>query len=329
MEARRKPKAEPTPAPTGTITFFMPSLRASRAACSGAAPPKAISARSAVSLPFSTACTRAALAMVSSTISTTPAAAPCGIRLERAGKRLQRRLGLVAMQRDGAARKARGIEAAEGGVGIGHGGLGAAAAIARRAGYATGRIGTDLNAAQRIHAGDRAAAGADLDQLDDRNADGEAGALHEAIGTRDLELARALQLEIVEQGELGRGAAHVEGDGLAGIVLGRDRAGQDGAAGGSGFDEAHRITPRRVDGRDAARRHHQQERACDAFRLQVGFELPEIAGHAWQHIGVGDGRRGALVLADLGADFAGERDRNARQFLGQDRRRRGAHAPRW
>ncbi len=78
-EARRKPKAEPTPAPTGTTIFFMPSLRASRAACSGAAPPKAISARSAVSLPFSTACTRAALAMVSSTISATPAGGALGV----------------------------------------------------------------------------------------------------------------------------------------------------------------------------------------------------------------------------------------------------------
>lgn len=46
-----------------------------RAACSGAAPPKAIMVRPAVSLPFSTAWTRAALAMVSVTISVMPSAA--------------------------------------------------------------------------------------------------------------------------------------------------------------------------------------------------------------------------------------------------------------
>jgi hypothetical protein len=55
----------------------MPSFCASRAACSGAAPPNAISVRSDVSLPFSTACTRAALAIVSSTISAMPRAASC------------------------------------------------------------------------------------------------------------------------------------------------------------------------------------------------------------------------------------------------------------
>jgi hypothetical protein len=80
-----------------------------------------------------------------------------------------------------------------------------------------------------------------------------------------------------------------------------------------------RIAPGRVDRGDAARRHHQQERARDAFLLQVGFELAEITRHAWQDIGVGDGCRGALVLADLGADLARERDRDARQLLGQDR----------
>ena len=171
----------------------MPSLRASRAACSGAAPPKAIRVRSAVSLPFSTACTRAALAMVSSTISATPAAAPWASVLSGAGERLQRRLGLVAMKRNGAAGEALGIEAAQRGVGVGDGGFGAAVAVAGGAGRAACRIGADLQAAQRVEAGDRAAAGADLDQLDHGDAHRQAAALHEAVGARHFELARALQ----------------------------------------------------------------------------------------------------------------------------------------
>ena len=40
--ARRKPMAEPTPAPTGTRQRAIPSFSQSRAAWSGAAPPKAI-----------------------------------------------------------------------------------------------------------------------------------------------------------------------------------------------------------------------------------------------------------------------------------------------
>ena len=53
----------------------MPSFSARRLACSGAAPPKATSVRSAMATPRSTACTRAAFAMFSSTISATPTAA--------------------------------------------------------------------------------------------------------------------------------------------------------------------------------------------------------------------------------------------------------------
>ena len=67
--------AEPTPAPAGTSTRRMPSFCARRPACSGAAPPKAIIVCSSVARPRSIACTRAALAMFSSTISLTPAAA--------------------------------------------------------------------------------------------------------------------------------------------------------------------------------------------------------------------------------------------------------------
>ena len=67
--ASRKPTAEPTPASRGMMTWEMPSLRATAIACSGAPPPKAISVRWLTSDPFSTACTRAALAIFSSTIS--------------------------------------------------------------------------------------------------------------------------------------------------------------------------------------------------------------------------------------------------------------------
>ena len=64
-----------TPAPVGTMISSMSSFSAKRAACKGAAPPNAIIARAAISLPHSTAWTRAAAAMFSSTISQTPKAA--------------------------------------------------------------------------------------------------------------------------------------------------------------------------------------------------------------------------------------------------------------
>ena len=72
--------AEPTAAAVGIRMRSMSSFSARRAACSGAAPPKAIIVRSASVAPISMACTRAAPAMFSPTISFTPSAAICGAR---------------------------------------------------------------------------------------------------------------------------------------------------------------------------------------------------------------------------------------------------------
>ena len=174
------------------------------------------------------------------------------VGFQRVSQGLQGSLCLLRIERQRAPSEAGGIEPTEGGVRVGHGGFGTAIAVAGRARDTAGRIGADLDAAQRIEPRDRAATGADLDQFDHRNAHGQAAALHEAIGARDFELARALQLEIVEQGELGRGASHVEGDGLGDGIFGRDRERQDGAAGRARFDQPHRIAPRRVDRGDAA-----------------------------------------------------------------------------
>ena len=80
--------AEPTPAPVGTSTSSRPSLSMSRVACTGAPPPKATIEKPRRSLPCSTAWTRAALAMFSSTTSVTPTAAvtvsnPRGVAMVR------------------------------------------------------------------------------------------------------------------------------------------------------------------------------------------------------------------------------------------------------
>jgi hypothetical protein len=71
--------AEPTPAPGGISASFSPSFSQSRQAWSGAPPPKATMVNCAISRPFSTVWTRAALAMFSSTISVMPKAASSSI----------------------------------------------------------------------------------------------------------------------------------------------------------------------------------------------------------------------------------------------------------
>ena len=170
--------------------------------------------RSCSSLPRSTAWTRAALAMFSSTISLTPNAASRRFEAERRADRLvDGDARLVGRELDRAAGEVAGIDAAQHDVGIGHGGLGAAAAVARRAGLGAGALRADIDARQRIDRGDRAAAGADLDHLDHRDAQRQAAALEEAVLPRDLEGARMLRLAVVDQADLGGGAAHVEATG--------------------------------------------------------------------------------------------------------------------
>ena len=147
---------------------------------------------------------------------------------------------LLGVELDGAAGEVHGIDLAERDVAVGDCRFRATAAVAGGAGLGTGAARSDLDARQRVDRGDRAAAGADLHHLDHRDAHRQAAALQEAGGAVDLEGARLERLAVVDQADLGGGAAHVEGeDGILG-ALGGDMRGEDRAAGRAGFDEAHR-----------------------------------------------------------------------------------------
>ena len=247
----------------------MPSFSASRLACSGAAPPNATSVRSPIATPRSTACTRAALAMFSSTISATATAA-CSAAMPASfapDPRCERALGLGHIDRDLAAGEARRVDLADHQVGVRHGRLGAAAAVAGGPRLGAGAVGPDQDALQGIDAGNRAAAGADLHHLDDGDAHGRAAALLEARLAVDLEHARLQRLAVVDQADLGGGAAHVERQDAALAPLQRDAPGQDGAAGGSGLHQADGEAGRRLEARQAAARGHQVD----------GLAEPELA----------------------------------------------------
>src|SRR2546430_9203895 len=66
-------------------------------------------------------------------------------------------------------RSKTGVEVAEDEIGVGHGRLVAAPAVARRTGIGAGRIGADLEQPEGIDPGDRAAARPDFDHLDHRD----------------------------------------------------------------------------------------------------------------------------------------------------------------
>ena len=243
-----------------------------REACSGAAPPNATRVRPRASLPLSIAWTRAAFAMFSSTISLTPSAASSTASASGSATSLpHRRLGRVAVERHAAAGKAGRVDAAEQQIGVGHGRRGAAAAVAGRPRIGAGAVRPDGDPLQPVDAGDRAAAGADLDHLDDRDAQWQAAALLEAVDPRDLEGAVGLRLQIVDQADLRGRAAHVVGQHLVEPALPGDLGGEDRAAGGAGFDEPHREADRGLDRGQPAARQHQKQRAGEALRAAASL----------------------------------------------------------
>ncbi len=84
-------------------------------------------------------------------------------------------------------RKNDAIEQTEREVGVGDGGLGAAAAVARRSGVGTRRLGPDLQQSELVDVGLTAATGTDLDQIDRRRRQREPGSLLEPVDASDLE----------------------------------------------------------------------------------------------------------------------------------------------
>ena len=143
--ACRRPIAEASPGRGGTSTLRIPMMRATSAACSGPAPPKATSVKSRGSSPCSTEMTRTAPIMLTLMISTTPAAACTGSTPSSAARSSRSPLrALVGVHRHAAAEQRLRVQAAEHDIGVGHRRLCAAAAIGGRPGIRAGALRPDL-----------------------------------------------------------------------------------------------------------------------------------------------------------------------------------------
>ncbi len=96
----------------------------------------------------------------------------------------------VDVERAASAPEAGRIEAPEHEVGVGHGGFGAAAAVADGSGFAARRLGPDVQAAA-VDAGDRAAARADRVDVDHRERD--------AVAVAPVPVARELGPSVADE----------------------------------------------------------------------------------------------------------------------------------
>ena len=145
-------------------------------------------------MPFSTACTRAAFAMFSSTTSQRPKAAAVAVDAElgrRHARRPRPRRPASTSLIEPPAKSSGSMRPSRRSASVTVG-FDAATAVAGWPRLGAGAVRSDADLAHAVDACDRAAAGADLDHLDDRDRDRHAAALLEAVGAGHLEgLARS------------------------------------------------------------------------------------------------------------------------------------------
>ena len=175
--------------------------------------------------------------------------------------------------------------------------------------------GADPQRAARIDPGDAAAPRAHLREIDDRQADGMAGAVQPAPDVAlaaHLVLGGGLDAAVLDEARLGGGAAHVEGDEIrAADLLAQPLRGDDPGR-GSGLDRGGGHLDRRGDVQDPAVRPHDVERG-ETEPGEGRFQAFEVRGEHRPDVGAyGSGVR-ALELADLGQDLARQEDRQTGQ----------------
>ena len=250
-------------------------------ACSGPAPPKATSAKPRGSTPRSTETRRTACTMAASTTVITPSASTPA--------RSSAVVGRVAVEAVRARGRRRRRDATDDQVGVGDGRLRAAPAVTGGTGLGARAARSDRERASGVDAGDGAAAGADGVHVE-RRAAGPAGrpTVRWAAGSGRPSRTRQTSVLVPPMSKVtasGKPAATAAAAPASTPAAGPDSsraAGRSAAVGQR--DQA------------AGRRHHQH----------LGREVaPGAAGRPGRRaqVGVDDGRRRALVLAELRRDL--------------------------
>ena len=212
---------------------------------------------------------------------------------EPLGQRLERAHRGFAVQRHRSAEEVLRIQVAEDQVRVGDGRQRAAAAVTGRAGARARRRRADLQHADRVDPGDRAAAGAD--------------ALHGDL--RDLErvlsdhrLVLELQTVADDQRDVERRAAHVRAEDVRLLVRAADELRPERAADRPGVEQADRALARGGDRHDAALGGHQQDGRLQARLAEPLLQAAQVARDRRPEVRVQRRRHAALVLAQHGRD---------------------------
>src|SRR5579875_1004555 len=245
------PQADNTAATRGTITRRRSSWRAMSVACSPAAPPKANNAKRRGSTPRRTETRRTPSAIVVLTRRWMPRAAAMRSTPSAAAMR--------STARSAAARSR----------------------LRRPPRKRAGAVRPDMEDAAAIDPRDRAATGADADDVEAAEGQALAGDLA-PLGEGGL--ARD------DQRNVGAGPAHVERDQIGFAEKARGMEGTGDAARRARQHRAGGKPPRRGDRHDPAMRLDDQGRAAIAGLFETAFEAVEIARQRRPDIGVDDRR---------------------------------------
>ena len=210
-----------------------------------------------------------------------------------------------------AAEERAGPDGADHDMRVGRRGLGAALAVAGRPGIGAGALRADAQHAAIVDPGDRAAAGADRDDVEHRRADRQAV---------DLAFRGERRPSVLHQADVGRGAAHVEGDQVLEARARRLARRADHAGGRAGIERGDGALAHRRGRQASAVRLHHREAAREAGLGQPVLEAVQVAIDHRLHIGRQQRRRGALELAELARHLMAAGDQHAGQRLGDQRR---------
>ena len=302
--------AEPRPGRKGTITSGMPSSRASSTAYKGPAPPKATKRE----ITRIVAALHRDEADRARHVGARNAQDSGGGFRPRIAQRLRDPvdglLGNLRVQHHPAGELCLCAEPAQHQVRIGRGGLGAALAVAGRPGPRAGALRPHLQHPALVDTGDGAAAGADGRDIHRGEADDDV--------ELDVPLGPDQRTAPAGERDIGAGPAHVEDDHVGPLGKAADGGTRHHACRRPRLANPCRDAPRRLDGHHAAAGMGDEDRPVVADTFQPGEERGEIALQHRAEIGVGDGRAGALELADLGRDVGGAADVAARHLVGQD-----------
>ncbi len=217
------PQAENTPESGGTITLRTSSSAPSAAPCMPPPPPPTSRAKSRGSRPRCTETSFSALIMLASASRMMPLASAATLVAERLAERLQRLARELGSHLQPAAEEVVGREHAGDELRVGDRGLGASAPVGGRARIGARALRADDDRAAGVDAGDRAAAGADLDDVDDRHHHRVARPVRAPL---DAVLGRGRHRRVLDQRALRGRAADIEVDevGLADALADPRRA---------------------------------------------------------------------------------------------------------